>query len=161
MRITDIKGFNNYQITDDGRVWSNKQRKQWLKIQCGENGYKYVLLWDNNKRINKLIHILLAEAFIPNPHNYDNVHHKDKNPNNNDLSNLEWIDSKKHKELHNKEHSKNVYQYTLNGDLVKVWNSVNECERNGGFNKGHIAACCRGVEKQHKGFLWSYQNTLK
>ena len=48
---------------------------------------------------------------------------------------------------------KNVYQYTLDGELVKVWKTTGECVRNGFTG---VAACCRGVRKSHKGYLWSY-----
>lgn len=53
-------------------------------------------------------------------------------------------------------HMKQVYQYTLDGELVRVWESTLECASNG-FNQGHVAACCRGEEKKHKGFRWSYK----
>ncbi|MBM3208340.1 MAG: HNH endonuclease [Chlamydiae bacterium] len=36
------------------------------------------------------IHRLVAETFIPNPHNYDSVDHKDRNKMNNHVSNLRW-----------------------------------------------------------------------
>lgn len=52
-------------------------------------------------------------------------------------------------------HMKQVYQYTLDGELVRIWKSTLECASNG-FNQGHVAACCRGDEKKHKGFKWSY-----
>lgn len=52
-------------------------------------------------------------------------------------------------------HMKQVYQYTLDGELVRIWKSTLECGYNG-FNQGHVAACCRGDEKKHKGFKWSY-----
>lgn len=60
--------------------------------------------------------------------------------------------------------SKKVYQYTLEGELVKVWPSTNECARNG-FNQGQVAECCRGgrfkkgkwiTTKSHKGYIWKY-----
>ena len=46
----------------------------------------------------------------------------------------------------------------ITGEVVRTWESVNECERNG-YNKGHVAACCRGVEKTYKGFKWTYLKT--
>ncbi len=52
--------------------------------------------------------------------------------------------------------SKLLYQYTLDGELVKIWNSTNECGRNG-FNQGHIVECCNGKRKTHKGYKWSYE----
>lgn len=52
---------------------------------------------------------------------------------------------------------KAVYQYNLDGLLVAIWPSVNECGRNG-YRKNNVAACCRGDYgcKTHKGFRWSY-----
>lgn len=52
--------------------------------------------------------------------------------------------------------SKNVYQYTFDGELVKIWESVTECSKNG-YDKAHVSACCRGERKTHKGFKWSYE----
>ena len=39
----------------------------------------------------KHLHALLAETFIPNPDNLPQVHHKDVNKSNNNLSNLQWV----------------------------------------------------------------------
>lgn len=49
--------------------------------------------------------------------------------------------------------SKPVYQYTLEGEFIKMWPSVAECSKNG-FH--HVADCCRGKRKQDKGYIWSY-----
>lgn len=51
-----------------------------------------------------------------------------------------------------------VYQYTLDGQLVKVWNSTKECGKDG-YSPNHVAGCCRGDYgcKTHKGYKWSYQ----
>ena len=51
--------------------------------------------------------------------------------------------------------SKQVFQYTLNGELVGIWPSTKECGRNE-FNQGHVASCCRGELQKHKGYKWSY-----
>lgn len=52
---------------------------------------------------------------------------------------------------------KKVYQYTLDGKLVNIWNSTKECGRNG-FCQTRVAACCRGEYgcKTYKGYKWSY-----
>ena len=50
---------------------------------------------------------------------------------------------------------KQVFQYTIDGELIDVWPSVNECGRNG-FNQGHVWACCNGERNKHKGYKWSY-----
>ena len=57
--------------------------------------------------------------------------------------------------LAREEEKKEVYQYTLDGELVKIWSSTNECGRNG-YNQGHISKCCNGKRQKHKGYKWSY-----
>lgn len=43
-------------------------------------------------RKNARVHRLVALAFIPNPLNLPQINHKDVNPSNNHVSNLEWCD---------------------------------------------------------------------
>ena len=59
-------------------------------------------------------------------------------------------------ELATEEKTKQVYQYTKEGELVKIWESTMECGRNG-YSHQHISACCRGERKTHKGYIWSYR----
>lgn len=49
-----------------------------------------------------------------------------------------------------------VYQYTLNNELVKEWESNAECGRNG-YSSGNISSCCNGKLQQYKGYKWSYE----
>lgn len=62
--------------------------------------------------------------------------------------------------VNNTKLSKKVTQYTLEGELVKIWDSIMEAERNG-YHQGHISACCQGKKKTHKGFIWKYYNEEK
>lgn len=50
---------------------------------------------------------------------------------------------------------KQVYQYTLDGELVKVWESTKECGRNG-FHRPNVIECCKGNRKTSDGFIWRY-----
>lgn len=54
--------------------------------------------------------------------------------------------------------SNKVYQYTPDGELVKIWESTKECGRNG-FDQSRVAEICRGSKrrKMHKGYKWSYK----
>ena len=74
--------------------------------------------------------------------------------------------SEEHKEnirkgnINNPNFSKKVCQYTLDGDLVNIWVSMGEAERNG-FNHNNICECCKGKKKTHKGFIWKYYEEEK
>lgn len=54
------------------------------------------------------------------------------------------------------EKAKQVFQYTLDGELINVWESTQECNRCG-YGQSAVAACCRGETKTYKGYIWSYE----
>ncbi|CAL6102639.1 HNH_endonuclease [Hexamita inflata] len=85
-----IQGFSRYQIDRQGNIFDTKKNKQ-IKQTQEPTGYMRVKLCDeNNKRFNKLVHRLLAEAFIPNPLGLAVVNHKNRVRNDNRLENIEW-----------------------------------------------------------------------
>lgn len=59
--------------------------------------------------------------------------------------------------LEGKELAKQVYQYSLDGKLVRVWESSAEARKNG-FNQGHISQCCLGNRNIHKNYKWSFNS---
>lgn len=85
-----IKGFDGYYISSFGRIWSEKQKKRFMSPHNVGGGYLMIGLHIKNKAYSKLVHRLVAEAFIPNPNNYPQINHKDENKNNNRADNLEW-----------------------------------------------------------------------
>ena len=106
----DIEGFEGlYQISNLGRVKSlerhicyydtrwgryvDKVNKERILKSVGDT-YQIIQLRKDNKYFPKYIHRLVASAFIPNPENKPEVNHKDRNPRNNRLDNLEWVTSK-------------------------------------------------------------------
>lgn len=87
-----IADFPNYAVSNYGEV-KNIKTERILKIQVHHN-YCYVFLYLNGNRKSVLLHRLVAQAFIPNPNNYPEINHKDENPLNNIVENLEWCSSK-------------------------------------------------------------------
>jgi hypothetical protein len=77
-----------YRVSNLGRVQSF--RGTVLAGSTDKKGYRRVCLQHQTKKINRPVHRLVAEAFLPNPENKSQVHHKDHNPRNNRLDNLEW-----------------------------------------------------------------------
>lgn len=50
---------------------------------------------------------------------------------------------------------KEVYQFALNGNFIKKWNSVKEASMT--LNISHIDTVCRGERDSAGGFFWSYE----
>lgn len=162
--VKDYEGL--YEDSNMGRVKSLKFGKERvLRAAKQSNGYLFVTLCKDGKKKNHLVHRLVATSFIPNPHNLPQVNHKDYNPLNNRVENLEFCDAKyninygSHNDKVAKALSKTVLQLTLDGKLVREWPSAHEAQRQGGFHQGYISACCRGEygHKTHKGFIWKYK----
>lgn len=77
-----VKGFPQYTVTSDGRVFrSGKEVKSYDNGQ----GYRQVKLWKNGKRHTKQVHRLVMGE--PN----SDVDHKDGNKSNNTVKNLQSI----------------------------------------------------------------------
>ena len=89
--MKQIKGFENYLITLDGKVFSLYTMK-FLKLKVTNAGYNQIQLFDGEGDYKYFsVHRLVAEAYISNPENKQYVNHVDGNKLNNCLLNLEWV----------------------------------------------------------------------
>ncbi len=86
----EIEGYENYLIYEDGRVYSKKSNK-FMKGSQDKDGYLIVHLCKDGKGKMIKIHRLIALHYIPNPNNYPCVDHKDRDKENNHISNLRWV----------------------------------------------------------------------
>jgi hypothetical protein len=85
----DIKNYEGlYQISNFANIKSLRNNKI-LKIN-NYSEYDKVILYKNKKANIFYVHRLVAESYLPNPHNYNCVNHKDENKRNNKTDNLEW-----------------------------------------------------------------------
>ena len=84
-----IKGHNGYRIDIDGTIYG--RRGKIIKQRITNQGYLRVFIRNNkNKQVHRLVHRLVAEAFLPNPDNLPIVMHLDDNKLNPHVSNLKW-----------------------------------------------------------------------
>ena len=60
------------------------------KVQINKDGHVVVGIIVDGKNAPRLVHRLVAQAFIPNPNNLPCVLHGDDNPSNNQIKNLSW-----------------------------------------------------------------------
>ena len=76
-----INGYEDYLVSNLGRVKSVKFGKERIiNLSLNKpNGYYKVSLSMNGISACKTIHRLVAEAFLPNPNDYEDINHKDEN----------------------------------------------------------------------------------
>ncbi len=77
------------------------------------------------------------------------------------LTITEWFDRYHLKQKEKKQQSKSgpkpkeVYQYDLNKNFIKKWDSISEIKKELNFDQGAISRVIKGKYRQHKGFIWS------
>lgn len=173
----DIPGYEGYyQVSNLGRVKSLPRGKQWPYRQTHNNirkprmtsrGYYRVNLSKWNEVKSYFVHRLVAMAFIPNPDNLPIINHKDENPQNNHVDNLEWCTYRYNanyrtgKERGQKAraanpndrfvrkrvgemNSKGIRQYAINGELIATFRSLTEASATTGVHISTIIRQCKG-----------------
>lgn len=198
----EIKDYPNYMVSNLGRVKSlNYNRtgvEQIRKLKKNDKGYLSINLSKNNNVKWFFVHRLEAIAFdLPIPEHLKNIpiekleiNHKDENPQNNYLDNIEWTDSKGNKDWgdykkrlseslkkyeRTEEHKRKIAAANVNGKLSKPvlqidqltdtiiaeFPSASEVERQLGYKQGNISNCCNGRQNTCGGYKWKYKQDKK
>ena len=160
----DVAGYGGlYQVSSEGRIKSLKWNKERiLKPSMDKDGYLLVTLCAGGKPKTLKVHRLVCEAFHENLENKSDVNHLNEIKTDNRASNLEWctrrdnINHGSRNERLGKALSKPVCQYMSDGDLVKIWPSVIEAQRQTGFSSASISLAANGKSKQAHGYRWEY-----
>lgn len=169
----EIKGYEgHYLISSSGDVISLNYRRtnkaKMLVWKVNNKGYAWVELCKNGIKEQKLIHRIVAETFIDNPKGYKIINHKDENPLNNNVDNLEWCNNS-----YNALYSMNLHpdrthkgknmelviiQLDREGNIVKEWENARTIFLETGMSDYSITEVCRGNRHTAYGYLWRYAN---
>lgn len=118
MRWINCEGFENlYKVSESGKVFSVRAAR-FLKGSLDSYGYPIVSLHNKGYSKSRLVHRLVAKAFIPNPENKPQINHIDGNKQNNHVSNLEWST--------NSENIKHAYALGLAASQKGTSNNMNK-----------------------------------
>lgn len=100
-----VEGYDNYLVSDKGNVMTlpiiskvidgtkkgtNQKAGKLLKQRALPSGHKQVALIKDGKPNWKYVHQLVAQTWLKRMKGNLVVMHKDNNPNNNQLENLQW-----------------------------------------------------------------------
>lgn len=149
-----IKGYDDYFVSDQGRVKSVKKRfgkiptETILKEQNIWTGYKRVTLVQNSKSKSIFVHRLVAEAFLENPENKPIINHINGDISDNRLENIEWCTQKENS--NRSEKVKNGERYNsikVIDNEGNVFNSYRSAARFYGLNPNTVKNDCLGKTK--------------
>lgn len=187
--IVGYDGF--YEVSNYGRIKSVERnvdghifngtkstfhKKERIMSVNISRPYKSICLYDGEgNHIETLFHIEVAKAFPEICGEWFEgavVHHKDCNPSNNKAENLVVLTVQEHLDVHKEKRinaakkacSISVLQYTLDGEFVKEYESINEAARQIAPDKKirvvscNICAVCKGKRRYAYGFVWKYKS---
>lgn len=122
------------EVCSNGEIYRIKNGE---RISAAINGvsrdgkYQTTTISIDGKQKRLYVHRLVAEAFIPNPENKPHTNHKDGNPRNNDVCNIEWCTPS--------ENTRHAYK---NGLMNPMLNGK-PCKRCGKLTRGKGGICTR------------------
>lgn len=162
------KYSNRYEcyVSNYGNVKSKYNRM----LSLCDDGYGYYIVNLGRKIGTKRVHLIVADAFIPNPYKLSEINHRDENGHNNCVWNLEWCTSSYNKlygtrikrELKTKclngscNAEKPVIQFTKDGKFVSQYPSISEAARKTNIERININLCCLGKRKSAGGSVWQF-----
>ena len=168
-----IKGFEGaYEVSNFGRVKSlarknlrgNNLKEKMLRAGRNQCGYYYVTLCGINGHKQVSLQRLVAITFIPNPNGWRYVNHKDENPANNRVDNLEWCTCQYNINYGNSplkmriKRGRAILQLDKQGNIIARFPSAMEAYRTLGIDFSRICRCARGDKwaKTAGGYKWRY-----
>ena len=159
-----IKGFENYEISNEGRLKSLHFGKEiFRKSKPTKQGYIRFALCKKGKQFIFLAHRLVAEAFVEKIEGKNFVNHKDENKSNNVVSNLEWVTHEENCNFGTRGNRiakgllKKVCKIDESGNIIQEFKSVNEASKKNNLSASLISMICNGKRKGN----FKFKNSTK
>ncbi len=160
-RWKTIDAFPLYEVSNKGRIrkLDGSTNGYILRLSKTRHGYLQVSLYDGHGyakhcRVNRLV----AIAFLADENTnlkYD-VHHIDRNKQNNDVTNLQFLSHRDNcLETANK---REVLQYDLKGTLISTFPTIVSAASAMGCTPPTIAYHCRHKNHLYKGYNWLFKD---
>ena len=152
----EIEG-THYSVSNLGRI-RNDLRNKIIKQNNDKDGYKLVGISYGGIIKKRRVHRLVAQAFIPNPNNYEQVNHINAIKSDNAVSNLEWCSLQQnleHSYINGLHSRKRVEATSTDVQVVGVFISTHEAARAMGVANASISSACNRNHRC-KGLLWRF-----
>lgn len=161
-----INGSLTDYVTPTGRIYKDYGNDMFLPKSTNinkYNGYKYCGITYPNGNVQRRVHKLVAEAYIPNPNNLPMVGHKHNNKDCTDVDELYWTDAKENtKRAYDDGVARNdkgfddsqsfpIDVYTINGDFIESCGSVSIAADKYKVSKSTILRHCRNEVSSYRG----------
>lgn len=160
-----IENYTDYLIGNEGTVYSTIKRKELAQSEI--KGYKKVTLINDIGAKDVLVHVLVANAFVPKVEGKGYIDHIDGNRANNNAANLRWCTFQENcsfplAQVHHRNSAiirkgKRVIQFDFDGNEIARYRGQNEAGRLTGISGANISQVCNGKRKQAGGFIWRYE----
>lgn len=177
---------DRYLVSDSGKSYSIKWHSI-MRNHPNDKGYFGINLCKDGVFKRKSMSRTVALAFIEDtPENWQelDVNHKDENPANNTVDNLEWVTHEQNcnyghhneriaasrkgrkmtaeqrarmSELHRGRGIKAVVQMDRNGNPIAEYGSIKAAAEALNIDPGNISSACRGYRPSAGGFLFAYR----
>lgn len=124
-----IDGFEDYEISNCGKVRNRITGKE-LSTKHPDKIHGYCRVYIKTKRgyVTKTVHRLVADAFIPNPENKEQVHHKNRDKTDNSVENLEWVTPEEHSKLDARPRAETAYFFNREKRKKMANNVLSKCD---------------------------------
>jgi hypothetical protein len=160
--------YDKVLVSNLGRIKIKENNPTYGTLR--KNGYYDIKILNTKKKYKSYrVHRIVCLAFIENPENKPFVNHKDQNPSNNTIENLEWMTNKENVnyslDLNNRnknnKRSKFVIQIDpLTNKTIKEFQSISVASKETKFNYNSISWCCKKFRGHvlAGGYKWSYKS---